>query len=96
MSFVLIETFSKDDTVTFLAMFNVMFGLMMCTLNFSEHVGHRFAAKYSYVFKDEFASDIKGLTVDEKKLQVALRRSFELKLKNLDPQEWRRKNQKGL
>ena len=40
MTFVLVETFKKDDTVTFMPMFNIMFGLMMCTLNFSEHVGH--------------------------------------------------------
>lgn len=53
MSLVLYETFDKDDTVTFLAMFNVMFGLMMSSLTFSEHIGHRFAAKYTYVFADE-------------------------------------------
>ena len=50
MCLILYETFQRNDTVTFLAMFNVMFGLMMCTLTFSEHVGHKLAARYPYVF----------------------------------------------
>ena len=69
----------------------------MCTLNFSEHVGHNFAAKYPYVFKDEFASDTKGLNEYERNvLQVALRKYVEFKLNHTDPQEWRRQNQNGL
>ena len=53
MCLILYETFQRNDTVTFLAMFNVMFGLMMCTLTFSEHVGHKLAARYPYVFVDQ-------------------------------------------
>ena len=76
--------------VTFQAMFNVMYGLMMCSLNFSEHVGHRLAARYPYVFRDEFAINTKGLNEYEKnELQVALRESVGTKLKYTDPQKWR-------
>ena len=73
MTLVLVETFCKDDIVTFQPMFTVFYGLMMCSLNFSAHVGHRFAANYPYVFQNEFAIHTKGLNEDEKNLQVVLR-----------------------
>ena len=53
MSLILTETFKIDYTITFLAMFNLMFGLLMSTLTFAEHAGHKFAAKHPYRFKDE-------------------------------------------
>lgn len=65
MCLILFETFQDDDTVTFIAMFNFMFGLLTSTLTFSEHVGHRFAAKHPYVFADEVAINAQGLTTLE-------------------------------
>jgi len=49
---ILYETFKKDSTISFLTMFNLMFGLLMSTLTFAEHAGHKFAAKHPYFFKD--------------------------------------------
>lgn len=43
MMLILYESFSKDYTVSFLAMFNVGFGLIMCTITFAERVVQRFA-----------------------------------------------------
>ena len=45
MCLIMIESFLIDDTIGFMAMFNFMFGLLMCTLTFGEHIGHKFAAK---------------------------------------------------
>ena len=76
MFLVLLETFHNDNTVTFIAMFNVTFGLLMSTLTFAEHIGHKFAAKYPYVFKADFDEMIKQnsktLTWNEKKLREAI------------------------
>ena len=76
MFLVLLETFHNDNTVTLIAMFNVTFGLLMSTLTFAEHIGHKFAAEYPFVFKAEYDEIIKkkseGLTEDEKNLQDAI------------------------
>jgi len=76
---ILIESFLDADTITFLAMFNLMFGLFMSTLTFAEHAGHKFAAKHPYRFKDEInkesiAINEDGLTEHEKECQRAIRR----------------------
>ena len=72
MFLVLLETFHNDNTVTFNAMFNVTFGLLMCTLTFAEHIGHKFAEKYPYIFKAEYDEILKkkheGLENDERRL----------------------------
>jgi len=75
---ILIETFLNDDTITFLAMFNIMFGLLMSTFTFAEHGGHKFAAKHPYLFKDEIteetiATNEDGLTEHEKECQRYIR-----------------------
>jgi hypothetical protein len=70
MALILFETFHKPGTHTFLSMFNVIFGLVTCTLTFAEHAGHRFVAKHPYMFKDELdallSRPTKGLTKVEK------------------------------
>jgi len=57
MILILFETFTNDDTITFMAMFNLMFGLLMSTLTFAEHAGHKFAAKHPYRFKDQITKE---------------------------------------
>jgi len=69
MMSILIESFLNADTITFLAMFNLMFGLLMSTLTFAEHAGHQFAAEHPYLFKDEIATNQDGLTEHEKVCQ---------------------------
>jgi len=96
MILILTETFTNDDTITFLAMFNLMFGLLMSTLTFAEHAGHQFAAKYPYLYRDEIATNVDGLTEHEKKCQYYIRNYGVAKvIEQIDPQEWRQMNQKG-
>ena len=42
-------------------MFNITFGLITCTLTFAEHIGHKFAAKYQYVYSQDFEKTIKSM-----------------------------------
>ena len=72
MALILYETFYKDDTVGFLAKFNIFFGLAMSTLTFAEDIGHKFAAGYPYVYKSQFEKNTKGLSGDEKILQTQI------------------------
>jgi len=77
---ILYETFKKDSTISFLTMFNLMFGLLMSTLTFAEHAGHKFAAKHPYRFKDEITEDTiatnqDGLTEHEKECQKSIRKA---------------------
>jgi len=51
MLLILYESFKKGDTINSMAMFNLMFGLLMSSLTFAEHAGHKFAAKHPYRFK---------------------------------------------
>ena len=79
MCLILTETFQNDYTINFLAMFNLMFGLLMSTLTFAEHAGHKFAAKHPYRFKDEIteetiATNEDGLTEHEKECQGYIRK----------------------
>jgi len=74
----LTETFKNDYTITFMATFNLSFGLLMSTLTFAEHAGHKFAAKHPYLFKEEFskmriATNDDGLTMREKECQKFIR-----------------------
>ena len=69
MCLILYETFNDDDTISFMAMFNVMFGLLMSTLTFAQHTGHKLAAKHPYHYKDEIARIQEGLTDHEKECQ---------------------------
>jgi len=78
MFLILTETFKKDFTISFLTMFNVMFGLLMSTLTFAEHGGHQFAAKHPYRFKaqitkETIATNQDGLTEHEKECQKYIR-----------------------
>lgn len=86
MCFIMIETFLKDDTIGFMAMFNFMFGLLMCTLNFSEHIGHQFAANHPYIFKNDIIKDKTGLNEDESNFQNSVWALKDAALKNVDPQ----------
>jgi hypothetical protein len=81
-----------------MAMFNVLFGLLMCTLTFAEHIGHRFAAKHPYFFTNELIKDDTGLTEDERYFQDCIKTIMEKALEkaNPNPQEWRQFNHKGL
>jgi len=106
MILILYETFNNYYTITFLAMFNLMFGLLMSTLTFAEHGGHKFAAKHPYVFKDEvanmrIATNQDGLTEHEKDCQENIREALVVdkaidEIDKLDPQEWRQWNHIGL
>jgi len=96
MILILYETFTHDDTINFLAMFNVMFGLVMSTLTFAEHAGHKFAAEYPYLYKAQIATNEDGLTEHEKECQKYIRDYVVAKvIEQIDPQEWRQINQKG-
>jgi len=96
MSFILFETFMNYYTITFLAMFNLMFGLLMSTLTFAKHGGHKFAAKYPYLYRDQIAANEDGLTEHEKECQEYIRERVVAKvIEQIDPQEWRQLNQKG-
>jgi len=66
---IMLEAFNKDDTIDFMAMFNFQFGLLMCTLTFAEHIGHKFAAKHPYIFRNEIVKNDTGLTEEEKEFQ---------------------------
>jgi len=97
MCFILFETFMNYYTITFLAMFNLMFGLLMSTLTFAEHAGHQFAAKHPYFYEDEVATNQDGLTEHEKVCQGFIRREVIAKvIEQTDPQEWRQNNHIGL
>jgi len=53
-----------------------MFGLLMSTLTFAEHAGHKFAAKHPYHFKEQLAvvaTNDDGLTEHEKECQKYIR-----------------------
>jgi len=95
MILILYETFANDDTITFLAMFNVMFGLLMSTLTFAEHAGHQFAAKHPYLYKAQIATNEDGLIEHEKECQISIREAVDKVIEQIDPQEWRQMNQKG-
>ena len=105
MCFILFETFMNYYTITFLAMFNLMFGLLMSTLTFAEHAGHKFAAKHPYHFKvqitkETIATNEDGLTKFEKEWQNLIRKYVVAKvikqIDDLNPQEWREWNRRGL
>lgn len=51
---VLYEVFKMGTTITFVQMFNPIFGLLMAVLTFSANVGHNFRAEYPYVFYNDF------------------------------------------
>ena len=51
---VLYEVFKMGNTITFVQMFNPIFGLLMAVLTFSANVGHHFRAEYPYVFYNDF------------------------------------------
>jgi len=79
MLLILYESFKKGDTINSMAMFNLMFGLLMSTLTFAEHAGHKFAAKHPYRFKVEIteetiATNDDGLTEHEKECQGYIRK----------------------
>ena len=85
MCLIMIESFLIDDTIGFMAIFNFMFGLLMCTLTFGEHIGHKFAAKYPYIFRNEIVKDTTGLTKEEADFQGFVLSLIDPALKELNP-----------
>ena len=49
---ILLEFFIRDETITFIAMFNMAIGVLCSAWVFAKHSGYKFAAKYKYVFKE--------------------------------------------
>lgn len=54
MMLVLYESFVQGTTITFIQMFNPIYGLFMSVITFSAYVGHLFKAEYEYVYFDDF------------------------------------------
>jgi hypothetical protein len=81
----MVESFLKDDTIDFMAMFNFLFGLLMCTLTFGEHIGHKFAAKHPYIFRNDIVLDKTDLTEEEPDFQFRIWDLKDLALKEVNP-----------